>query len=440
MGCTKGTKPHGAAALGCPGPALAACRWAREWSSTRRWPPPPCGALPARLPAACTEAPPPLPQATFLRSGGDASAAVNTALEAELEALGDEELELRCRRAGVSRKGGRSAQVSRLLALDAYLHGDSAKGGGAGGSDAPAREAAQPTAAWAEVGAEAQGPKSKWELQDEQEPADAAPAAAAEAQPPTATPRSKWDAADEGQQQQQPVAAAHEPHSGGRQPSSRWTAASAAAAAAAAESDSDDDLAATVAAAKRQAAAAAPPAAATPTAAGAGQRGAPPAAQAEAPPPAPAGLDPALEEERRQRLRQVEVVLVQFRERLEDKGLSRELVDKKVAEQRAKLLADAEAALAAKAAGAAAGPSRAGSAGGGSTSRGGERERDQRERGSREPSSRSERRRSRSRDRDLRRRSRSRSRSRERRRRHSRSPRRSRRSSRSRSRSRERRR
>ncbi|PRW57019.1 U2 snRNP-associated SURP motif-containing -like isoform X1 [Chlorella sorokiniana] len=393
-------------------------------------------------------------QATFLRSGGDASAPANSVLEAELEGLGDEELELRCRRAGVSRKGGRSAQISRLLALDAYLHGDSSKGG-EGGSEAPAKVATKPTSAWAEVGAEAagaQGPKSKWELQDDEQPEAAgatavAPAAAAAQQPPAVTPRSKWDAADADagaqQQQQAAAAAAQQPQ---EQPGSRWTAAGAAA-----ESDSDDDLAATVAAAKRQAAAAAV-AATTLTAAAAAQRGAaaaaPLAAQAEAPSPLPAGsLDPALEEERRQRLRQVEVVLVQFRERLEDKGLSKDLVERKVAEQRAKLLADAEAGLAAKAAAAAAAPSRAGSAGGGgSSSRGGDRDKrdKEKERSSREPSSRSERRRSRSRDRDRdgeRRRSRSRSKGRSRRRHsRSRSPRRSRRSSHSRSRSRERRR
>ena len=407
----------------------------------------------------CSQPPPcsppsPLPQATFLRSGGDASAPANSQLESDLEGLGDEELELRCRRAGVSRKGGRSAQISRLLALDAYLHGDSSKGG-EGGSEAPVKVAAKPTSAWAEVGAdaaEAAGPKSKWERQEDEQPAAAGaaaavPAAPAAQQPPAVTPRSKWDAADRAAQQQQQLATGHEPQAG-----SRW-----AAAAAAAESDSDEDLAATVVAAKRQAAAAT---ATTPTAAAAAQRGAaagaPPVAQADAPSPLLGGsLDPALEEERRQRLRQVEVVLVQFRERLEDKGLSKELVERKVAEQRAKLLADAEAALAAKAAAAAAAaaPSRAGSAGGGgSSSRGGERDKrekeKERERSSREPSSRSERRRSRSRERDRdgdRRRSRSRSKGRSRRRHsrsrsHSRSPRRSRRSSRSRSRSRERRR
>lgn len=72
-------------------------------------------------------------------SSEGAGAATNAELEAELEALAPEELEARCRRAGLSRKGGKSAQVSRLLSLDAYLNGE--KAGGSGG------QAAQPGAA-----------------------------------------------------------------------------------------------------------------------------------------------------------------------------------------------------------------------------------------------------------------------------------------------------
>jgi len=164
---------------------------ARQVGATAQLPAPPsdhpCGSPPTftfdhtQHPHSIPHYPP--RQATFLRSGGDASAPASSLLEAELEGLGDEELELRCRRAGVSRKGGRSAQISRLLALDAYLHGDSAKAGGEGG-DAPAKVAAKPTSAWAEVGAdaaEAQGPKSKWELQDDEQPAAAGAAAAAPA-------------------------------------------------------------------------------------------------------------------------------------------------------------------------------------------------------------------------------------------------------------------
>ena len=51
-------------------------------------------------------------QATFLR--GSASRLDNDAeLAAELEALPDEELETRCRRSGLSKRGGRAAQISR---------------------------------------------------------------------------------------------------------------------------------------------------------------------------------------------------------------------------------------------------------------------------------------------------------------------------------------
>ena len=51
-------------------------------------------------------------QATFLR-GPAAGAEENAELAAELEALPDEELETRCRRSGLSKRGGRAAQISR---------------------------------------------------------------------------------------------------------------------------------------------------------------------------------------------------------------------------------------------------------------------------------------------------------------------------------------
>jgi hypothetical protein len=57
-------------------------------------------------------------QATFLR--GSSSGAVNEQLESELEKLDEEELETKCRRSGVSRKGGRQAQVSIHLQNDAH--------------------------------------------------------------------------------------------------------------------------------------------------------------------------------------------------------------------------------------------------------------------------------------------------------------------------------
>jgi U2-associated protein SR140 len=70
-------------------------------------------------------------QATFLRSGVGLDgrpitaeqSLVDAAAAAALAALTDEELELRCKHRGLSRKGGRQGQVARLLALDAYLMG-----------------------------------------------------------------------------------------------------------------------------------------------------------------------------------------------------------------------------------------------------------------------------------------------------------------------------
>ena len=51
------------------------------------------------------------------------SASANIELKACLEKLSDEELELKVKHSGLSRQGGREAQVERLLALDTYLHG-----------------------------------------------------------------------------------------------------------------------------------------------------------------------------------------------------------------------------------------------------------------------------------------------------------------------------
>jgi U2-associated protein SR140 len=93
-------------------------------------------------------------QATFLRGGagpGGAPAApgagADPALAPALAALDDEALAARCRRAGLSRAGGRGEQVARLLALDAYLGGAEAaaakrarEGAAEGGEgDAPKR-------------------------------------------------------------------------------------------------------------------------------------------------------------------------------------------------------------------------------------------------------------------------------------------------------------
>lgn len=49
----------------------------------------------------------------------------NPAYQEELEEMGEEALDLLCRRYGLSRSGGKPAQVQRLIALRAYTDGDS---------------------------------------------------------------------------------------------------------------------------------------------------------------------------------------------------------------------------------------------------------------------------------------------------------------------------
>ncbi len=55
-------------------------------------------------------------QATFLRSSAS-GLEEDAELAAELEALPDEELETRCRRSGLSKRGGRAAQISRRCSV-----------------------------------------------------------------------------------------------------------------------------------------------------------------------------------------------------------------------------------------------------------------------------------------------------------------------------------
>jgi U2-associated protein SR140 len=83
-------------------------------------------------------------QATFLHGGAGPGGAptapgagADPALAPALAALDDEALAARCRRAGLSRAGGRGEQVARLLALDAYL------GGGEAAAAKRAREGAR---------------------------------------------------------------------------------------------------------------------------------------------------------------------------------------------------------------------------------------------------------------------------------------------------------
>jgi hypothetical protein len=54
-------------------------------------------------------------QATFLRGSTASELPDNPELRAQLEALAPEELEMRCRRSGLSRRGTAADQVQRLL-------------------------------------------------------------------------------------------------------------------------------------------------------------------------------------------------------------------------------------------------------------------------------------------------------------------------------------
>jgi U2-associated protein SR140 len=66
--------------------------------------------------------------------GGVAEGGVDPVLAGTLEKLTDDEIELRCKHSGLSRKGGREVQVARILALDTYLNGGERQGIGAGGA------------------------------------------------------------------------------------------------------------------------------------------------------------------------------------------------------------------------------------------------------------------------------------------------------------------
>jgi len=74
---------------------------------------------------------------------------VDLVLVATLEKLTDDEVELRCKHSGLSRKGGRKLQIARILALDSYLNGGDRQGaaagpvGGGGGGEVEKRGAAE---------------------------------------------------------------------------------------------------------------------------------------------------------------------------------------------------------------------------------------------------------------------------------------------------------
>ena len=259
-------------------------------------------------------------QATFLRPPPAAAAPANAELAAELAVQRDEDLETRCRRSGLSRKGGRAAQVSRLLALDAYLNGDSTRQLAAVEATPAAAAAANPTSSWEAV-AEPEAPRSKWEQAVEEDPMRAAavvapsaeplkppaqPAAAApaaRAAPKPAVPLSKWEQADLDARPAEPSRAAPLADLEWQQPQPQ------------------------------------PPAAAP-------EQGTPGGGSGETAASAATKqvVGEAADEERR-RLREVEVAVMQYKEELEEKGMKREEVERRAAEHRQRLLAEAERPL-----------------------------------------------------------------------------------------------
>ncbi|KAK9835798.1 hypothetical protein WJX74_008275 [Apatococcus lobatus] len=274
-------------------------------------------------------------QASFLRSGQIEDyepSAAGKILAEQLESVPDEDLEVRCRRNGLSSKGGKAHQIARLVALQSYLNGDADEPQGV--SRALQTSAADLSVSQQETlhgeGAAHQHPDDQpvlASLADYADEAEAAAAPAPERLPePIAEPVSKWTLVD-------PDAEAEELSKLPVPGDSIF---------------SDDEDAAP---------APAPPP--DPPSSGAAwdspkpHEPSPPVPIAAAPSPekqptdAPAGneisqRDAAADEERRQRLRQVEVSVIMFREDLEDQGLSKEQLEAQVAEHRAKLVAAAE--------------------------------------------------------------------------------------------------
>lgn len=259
-----------------------------------------------------------LVQATFL-GGGSGSPSEDAELQTQIDALDDEALELRCRRSGLSRQGGRTAQTTRLQALHAYLSGDR-------DSAPPQPERVAGPASDASAAAAAPPAASSWVLGGVGAPSDGTAAAGAPARPVL----SKWESADlpdpspaaEGPMLEPAPAPKPKPV----EPVSRWTEVDDA------DDDANEPIAARIAAAAAAAAAAASPARSDRSEdifPGSGREledsGSPPPplpgaewASAEregGPPPLPAEIDPASvakaartakeDEERRLRLRQV---------------------------------------------------------------------------------------------------------------------------------------
>ena len=84
-----------------------------------------------------------------LKGGNIGTPPVDVVLVATLEKLTDDEIELRCKHSGLSRKGGRESQMARILALDTYLNGGDRQGtaaaavGGGNGGEAEKRGAGE---------------------------------------------------------------------------------------------------------------------------------------------------------------------------------------------------------------------------------------------------------------------------------------------------------
>ncbi|KAL3151330.1 hypothetical protein ABBQ38_013163 [Trebouxia sp. C0009 RCD-2024] len=309
-------------------------------------------------------------QATFLRGTSALSSkkAGNPSLAAELEELDNDRLDTRCRRNGLSKKGGREMQIQRLLELQSYLNG--------GVSDWPAPipepvvkeeihvpeptgnnrpvlnpdasmelfQDIQPEAPQATPRLPTAAPVSKWTLAEDLDTEQ------------TAIPVSKWvaqeaamQAVKEEEELLPPLPAEAPPRPPAPAPVSKWTLV-----------DYDEDN---------------PPAdldgqdggnlfsgasgdtpvmdegasgADTPTQRAAEEsRSGQPALPLEAPGPERKAADlrnDAAEEERRQKLRQVELAVMMFREQLEENpgGKTKAQVDAEVTEHRARLIADAE--------------------------------------------------------------------------------------------------
>ena len=194
-------------------------------------------------------------QATFLAPDTSAAAEPRE-LRAELDALADDALELRCRRAGLSRRGGRAEQIGRLLSLHAYLSGDRRTPAPPAPERAPSNSSADavmipaptPASGWVLGGTRGagavNGPPRPADGVDEPDAGDLAGRAAAEAETPS-EPKSAVAAKPPAAQRPKPA-----------EPVSRWTtvddaddgneepiaARIAAGAAALQSSDDDEDL------------------------------------------------------------------------------------------------------------------------------------------------------------------------------------------------------